>query len=308
MSGAARIAAFAVVLALVFAGAALAGKGIDADGAEESSGGHEADAHGAEEASGSHGETAHGADSEPGAASHPVRGLAVAENGLRLVLDETELERGAQERLRFRIVEESDEETVREFDLEHERRMHLIVVRRDLTGFQHLHPEMDSDGTWTVPVRLPDAGSYRVFADFSHEDEPTTLASDMRVDGPAQLSELPAATTSEQSDAGSDVALETASARPGEPSELRFTVTRGGEAVHVDPYLGANGHLVALREGDLAFLHVHPTEHQDEEKGGERDDSIAFEATFPTSGHYRLFLQFKREGRVETAAFTKEVK
>ena len=61
---------------------------------------------------------------------------------------------------------------------------------------------------------------------------------------------------------------------------------------------GAGGHLVALREGDLAFLHVHPDEHADD---------VAFEATFPTTGRYRLFLQFKHDGAVQTVAFTQEV-
>ena len=45
--------------------------------------------------------------------------------------------------------------------------MHLIVVRRDGTGFQHLHPELGADGTWRAPIALDDAGAYRVFADFS---------------------------------------------------------------------------------------------------------------------------------------------
>ncbi len=72
----------------------------------------------------------------------------------------------------------------------------------------------------------------------------------------------------------------------------------------IEPYLGAGGHLVALREGDLAFLHVHPTEsHADE-----HDSSIGFAATFPTAGRYRLFLQFKVDGRVQTVAFTQEVR
>jgi hypothetical protein len=87
-----------------------------------------------------------------------------------------------------------------------------------------------------------------------------------------------------------------------EGEELAFTVTRNGQTVHVDPYLGADGHLVALREGDLAFLHVHPVE------GEGHDDSIRFGAEFPTEGRYRLFLQFKHEGRVHTAEFTKEVR
>ena len=73
-------------------------------------------------------------------------------------------------------------------------------------------------------------------------------------------------------------------------------MTRNGAPVAVQDYLGAKGHLVALRQGDLAFLHVHPDEH-----------SLRFMAAFPTPGRYRLFLQFKTEGRVHTAAFTQEV-
>jgi hypothetical protein len=59
---------------------------------------------------------------------------------------------------------------------------------------------------------------------------------------------------------------------------------------------------VALREGDLAFLHVHPTEH-----GDRHEHAVGFGATFPSKGRYRLFLQFKHEGRVHTAAFTQAV-
>ncbi len=174
--------------------------------------------------------------------------------------------------------------------------MHLIVVRRDLTGFQHLHPRQQADGTWEVPLRLDDAGSYRVFADFARDGESHTLASDLRVDGAADLRDLPAPASLARSDGGYDVRLEAGAARAGQGSELRFSITRGGEPVQVEEYLGAGGHLVALREGDLAFLHVHP-----------EDDGVRFAATFPTEGRYRLFLQFQHEGRVQTVAFTQEV-
>ena len=97
---------------------------------------------------------------------------------------------------------------------------------------------------------------------------------------------------------GVDRALARAGARPGEEADLRFTVTKHGKPVATEPYLGAGGHLVALREGDMAFLHVHPTS----------DDAVRFAATFPTEGRYRLFLQFKHEGRVQTVAFTQEVR
>jgi hypothetical protein len=174
--------------------------------------------------------------------------------------------------------------------------MHLILVRRDMTGFQHLHPEQQRDGRWTTTARLDDAGSYRLFADYSTSGEARTLASDLRVDGAADLADLPAPATKARTDTGYDVRLD------GEGDDVRFTVTRGGQAVHVEPYLGADGHLVALREGDLAYLHVHPVE------GEGHDDSIRFGAEFPTAGRYRLFLQFKHEGQVHTAAFTKEVR
>ena len=176
--------------------------------------------------------------------------------------------------------------------------MHLIVVRRDLTGFQHLHPTMNADGTWAVPVTLPEAGSYRVFADFKHDGTAQTLGSDLAVDGKASYRALPAQGSQARTD-GYEVELAGGTSSAGAESELGFAVSRDGEAVPVEPYLGADGHLVALREGDLAFLHVHPIE-----TGG---GAIRFGTEFPSEGDYRLFLQFKDEGRVHTAAFTRAV-
>ena len=119
-------------------------------------------------------------------APQPVRGLAVSEKGLTLELARRSAPRGKPFELAFRIVDRRGQ-TVRDFDVEHTKRMHFIVVRRDMTGFQHLHPTENPDGTWSVPVTLPDAGSYRVFADFSVDDKPYTLADDLTVDGVGAL-------------------------------------------------------------------------------------------------------------------------
>jgi hypothetical protein len=290
-----QLATFVAVLAVLFGGAALAGQLIDPD----ARGGDSGSGHGAEPSheedsemasTGAHG----GEHSEPAA---DVHGLAVADGGLRVEVEQPALRRGRAERLSFRIVGE-DGSAVRDFDVAHDKRMHLIVARRDLTGFQHLHPEMGTDGTWSTRVTLPEAGSYRLFADFSHDGEATTLASDLRVDGDADLRALLAPRPTAVSDGGYDVRLDATGASAGEQSELRFTITRDGKPVQTEPYLGAGGHLVALREGDMAFLHVHPNE---------QGDGIGFGATFPTEGRYRLFLQFKDEGRVQTVAFTQEV-
>jgi hypothetical protein len=283
-----QLATFAAVLAGLFVVGAIAGQIIDPEPRSE------AEAHD-QEMPGMKTDTHESA--EHGVKADPVRGLAVAENGLRLVLDTPEQRVGRTAKLRFRVVDERGE-AVRDFDVEHEKRMHLIVARRDLTGFQHLHPTMGDDGTWSTPLTIEDAGSYRVFADFAHDGEASTLASDLRVDGAAELRPLPAPQTTAVSDGGYDVRLDAGDARPGQEADLRFPITKDGKPIRTEPYLGAGGHLVALREGDLAFLHVHPTED---------GDAIGFAATFPTEGRYRLFLQFQHDGRVQTVAFTQEV-
>ncbi len=71
----------------------------------------------------------------------------------------------------------------------------------------------------------------------------------------------------------------------------------------LQPYLAAYGHLVALRQGDLAYLHVHP----DGAPGDGRTKAgpaIVFHTTAPSDGTYRLFLDFKHGGVVRTAEFT----
>jgi hypothetical protein len=171
--------------------------------------------------------------------------------------------------------------------------MHLIVVRRDFSGFQHLHPAMSAGGTWEIPLTLTEPGAYRVFADFVTEGKKLTLATDVFV--PGDFQPRPLAPIARTADAGDGYTVEL-TGRPvaGEESRLDVVVRRNGRTVHdLQPYLGALGHLVALRDGDLAYLHVHP----DEER-------LSFDAEFPTPGAYRLFLQFRHDGEVRTAAFT----
>jgi hypothetical protein len=286
MNVVARLAGFAAILTFAFAAAAFAGSQIDVhpgkpareQAAEPGMGAMAADGHGKEKM-----------------APQPVRGLAVSEKGLTLKLARNTAPQGKPFELAFRIVDRNGR-TVRDFDVEHTKRMHFIVVRRDMTGFQHLHPTENRDGTWSLPVTLPEAGSYRVFADFSVGERPYTLADDLTVDGEVRSQALPAPAKSFDVD-GLRVSLTEDATTAGAESELGFTVTRQGRPVAVRDYLGAKGHLVALRQGDLAFLHVHPDEN-----------SLKFMATFPTAGSYRLFLQFKTtDGRLHTAAFTQEV-
>ena len=287
-----RLGAFVVALALVFGVATLAGAQLDPP-VDEAEGEHP----GTEEDMGGHTEMTTNA----GAGGTGLPGLAVAAGGLQLVPEQTTLGPGDAVSYRFRVVGQ-DGETVREFDIEHQRRMHLILVRRDFVAFQHLHPRQLDDGSWEAEADLREPGVYRVFADFATAGRSLTLAADLFVPGDFRPQPLPASESTDAAGGGYEAALDSETPRAGGTTALEFTVSRNGERVSaVEPYLGADGHLVALREHDQAFLHTHPQG----EPGG--SGPISFAVEYPTPGRYRLFLQFKHEGEVRTVAFTQGV-
>jgi hypothetical protein len=227
-------------------------------------------------------------------------GLSVSAGGYTLKAEPTVFEAGREEAFGVRILDRAGRE-VRDLDVQHEELMHLIVVRRDLTHYQHLHPSLDEGGSWSVPLALPEPGVYRAFVDFSVNGEPLTLGVDLTAPGYLRVEPLPDPTDAVRIEDGYEVVLEGETPTAGTGSSLSFRIKRGGREIEdLEPYLGALGHLVALREGDLAYLHVHPT--------GGAGAQIEFQTEFPSEGRYRLFLQFAHAGVVHTAAFTVEIR
>jgi hypothetical protein len=287
----AKLAAFGAILALVFAGAFAAGSvlGPPPSPAAEPAGGHGAIAGG-----GGHGEAAPAGVDAPG-------GLASSVGGYTLVPATTTLTPGRPEEFAFRVTG-PDGAAATAFEVEHDQRMHLIVVRRDTSGFQHLHPRMGPDGTWRVPLSVAAGGAYRAFADFTPAGGPaTTLGVDLlapgRFDPVDHRPSRSARVDGYQVDLAGDLV-------GGRGSTLTLTVRRDGRPVtDLQPYLAAYGHLVALREGDLAYLHVHP-EGAPGDGRTPAGPGIVFTAQVPSAGIYRLFLDFRHNGRVHTAAFT----
>lgn len=226
-------------------------------------------------------------------------GLGVAQDGYQLTAVTAPDGLGIEGELSLTVAG-PDGQPVTDFELEHEKELHLIVVRSDGQQFRHVHPERSADGVWSIPWQWEAAGSYRVFADFVPADtgEGLTLSTTVQVGGDfAPVAPAAAATTAVD---GFDVAVE-GDLVAGSASELTMSVTRDGQPVtELEPYLGAFGHLVALRDGDLAFLHVHP--HGDAPAADETSGpEIVFEATAPTPGRYLLYLDFQIDGQVHTA-------
>lgn len=288
MNTGSRLAIFAAAVAVAVGTGALAGAAIDP--IHEPPGQDE------------HNEISTSADTmashEGDAAAEPA-GLAIADGTLRLDVDQTTFAAGVPTEWRFRILDTGGD-VVTDFDPEQGGvEAHLIVVSRDLAQFDHLHPTMAADGTWSTALTLPAPGAFRAFVDVSVSDEPHTLGIDLDVPGTYAPAALPGPSPSATID-GYDVGLH-GDVIAGDESDLSFSVSKDGDAVELEPYLDAAGHLVALRAGDLAYLHTHPS--PTDEPG-----RIPMATTFPSPGNYRLFLQFQHDGVVRTAAFTVEVR
>ncbi|WP_336209499.1 hypothetical protein [Nonomuraea sp. LPB2021202275-12-8] len=313
MNAAARLGLYGAGLAVLFAGALGVGSAVGQVGPAEGPAGpagrtavaghadmtatpEKDTGHGTDETGDGHSEeaAAHNESDTPG-------GLQVSQNGYTLT-PLTAAKAGKATDFRFTVTG-PDGEPVTEYDVEHDKKLHFIVVSHDLTSFQHLHPALGSDGVWSVELKLPEPGAYRAFADFAPTGaDKLTLGVDLQAAGDYQPKALPQ--VSRTSKVGDYTVSLDGDLVPGHASKLTLKVTKGGEPVKdLEPYLSAYGHLVALRAGDLAYLHVHP----DGEPGDGRTKAgpeITFYAEVPSVGDYRLFLDFQHRGEVRTASFT----
>ena len=242
---------------------------------------------------------AHPVQAEPGA---EVGGLAVSAGGYTIVPEGDAFTAGQAGMLRFRIVA-PDGVPVTSYATVHERPMHLIVARRDLTGYQHLHPDLDTTGVWSTPLTLGAAGSWRAFADFSvvggdGAQTALTLGTDLTVPGTFQPEDLPPAVR--ESTVNDLTVTYSGEPRPSTSVPLTFRVTRDTTTAALEPYLGSYGHLVVLREGDVGYVHVHA-------EPAASAGQARFWLTVPSPGRYRMFFDFKVTGEVHMASFVLEV-
>jgi hypothetical protein len=232
-------------------------------------------------------------------AALPVEGTSARAGGYTLRPATSAFTAGVAGVFTFRI-EGADGRPVTRFAIQRDKPMHLIIARHDLTGYQHLHPTMAPDGTWSVPLTLAQPGTYRAYADFAAIDAKGTtaaavLAVDLTVAGASSAAPLPPPAVSTDL-AGFTVSYQ---GRPaiGTVQPLLFTIARGNTLVTPEHYLGSFGHLVVLRQGDLAYLHVHPEDTLD-------SGAVKFWLAAPGPGDYRMYLDFQVDGQVHTAEFT----
>lgn len=247
----------------------------------------------------------HGGHAAPAAAAPAaptaLKGVSLSAEGLTFAPVAAPRAVGEAGSLSFRI-EDAAGAPVTAYTTTHEKDLHLIVVRADGSLFRHVHPTLDrATGVWSLPWSWAEAGAYRLYADFAPATgSAVTLTRTVEVAGGYAPAD-PAPSRTAQVD-GFTVQLD-GDLVAGASSPVTLRVSRDGAPVTaLQPYLGAFGHLVALRQGDLAFLHVHP-EGAEPKPGDTGGPAIAFQAQAPTAGRYLLYLDFQVDGVVRTASF-----
>ncbi|GGQ48033.1 hypothetical protein [Couchioplanes azureus] len=190
----------------------------------------------------------------------------------------------------------------------HTKPMHMYVLRDDLSGYQHLHPEV-VDGAWTAPVTIADGGAYRVYTEFVPHDrpagaEPTVLGVPFVIAGDTTMVPVPAPQERARSGPYTVRRLDgTADLASGAPTALQFQVSRDGRPARLEPYLGAYAHLSAFEVRTQGLKHLHPLP-ANATGDAPADGVLSFHAAFAERGDKRLFLQFRAGGTVHEVAFT----
>jgi len=199
-------------------------------------------------------------------------------------------------RLSFLIRDPWKERPVTKFQLVHEKLFHMFVVSQDLKFFVHDHPVFEKDGVFHYDLALPTPGMYRILGDFYPDGAtPQLIAKTVLVAGKAPA---PITLTRDYStkDAGNmQVELVTDPPQPiAHTKTMKFFKVKPGDGL--EKYLGAWGHMLAASDDLIDLIHTHPFLAD----GG---PEIQFNMIFPRARTYRVWVQFQRQGVVNTAYF-----
>jgi hypothetical protein len=221
-------------------------------------------------------------------------------------------------RLRFSVFNPRTKEQVKEFNISHEKLFHLFIVSQDMSEFQHIHPTLEPDGSFTIETALPIAGNYKIYSDFYPRDgapqvlqQNLTTASYKKDLLAAQPQLKPDASLTKVADGMKiELTLEPENIIAGQRVALKYHLTdaKTGQPVRdLVPYLGAWGHTLILSEDQSDYVHSHPEEtvadtpDKSKLRGG---PDATFNAFFPEPGNYRIWTQFQRGEMLTTVSFT----
>ncbi len=255
---------------------------------------------------------------------------------LRLHLDNP----NEAEPTRFRT-EQPDRIRLDDLIPDHGHLMHLFIVRMpDMKSFWHLHPDQTQPGDFAVNLPIMPEGQYKLYADIVHHtgfpetqvatvNLPAVTGEALSGDDAGSLDLAPVDKVAQLSGGyrmvweSDDHSSKDRPYKAGQPYWFRFRVEDkdGKPATDLEPYMGMAAHAVFLSTDGNVFAHVHPAgsvsmaavnlaEGRSAKAGMANMDhlspsaEISFPYGFPKPGDYRIFVQIKRVGKIETGEFT----
>jgi hypothetical protein len=235
---------------------------------------------------------------------------------LEVVCSPQPLRPGQPSHFVFHVLDPDSNKTVRNFEIVHEKLMHLFIVSENLEYFAHEHPVLQPDGTFSLALTLPFGGMYRLLADFYPSGAVPQLAlSTIFVSGVSPSVKLaPSSTSCAAANLSASLRTDPPELLAGLESRLTYSLTPSED---LQLYLGVWGHMLAVSSDLIDMLHVHPFLVSAKGASGAaavlRDvpqigGDIQFNIIFPRPGLYRIWTQFQRSGVVNTTVFTVPVK
>ncbi|MBV8843326.1 MAG: hypothetical protein JO307_11000 [Bryobacterales bacterium] len=239
---------------------------------------------------------------------------------------------GQKATLTFKMFHPGTGEQIKKFETVHEKQFHLFVISQDMDYFQHIHPQEQPDGTWTIDATLPKAGYYKILCDFMPSGgAPQFLARPLVTAGYTGDLESGSAHLTPDTKASKTVEDITASVSYDPPAcvvglycHMNYFLTdssTGKPVTDLQTYLGAFGHTLIMSEDMIDYVHSHPLDilAMPDDDGGppvflippgadleklRGGPEVTFEGLMPKPGRYRAWTQFRRNDKVHTFAFT----
>jgi Heavy metal binding domain len=198
--------------------------------------------------------------------------------------------------LKFDIHDPWKDRPVTKFQVVHEKLFHLFVVSEDLEVFVHDHPALMPDGTFRYQFKFPKPGMYRLLGDFYPDGAtPQLIAKTVFVPGdpPAPAKLLRDYSTKDAENLKVELATDPPQPIAGSKTMMFFKVS---PSEGFEKLLGAWGHMLVASDDLIDLIHTHPFLAD----GG---PMVQFNVVFPRAQMYRLWVQFQRNGVVNTAHF-----
>ena len=211
-----------------------------------------------------------------------------------------------------------------QLQIERTKLMHVVGLRSDMNEFFHIHPQFlaDNPAIFSIEHVFKKPGLYKIWSSVKKDGIDHIFGHpEVNINGAGPKEDKKVSFSRNVTTGNSKVSLTTdGTVVKGREAELSFDIhTLTGQEITVEDYLGAQMHLVLIKDDWKQFIHAHPAGGEDHSQvpgfvnialaNGDddhgtastpamsaNDEVITFTATFPEAGLYKAFAQFRPKG------------